>query len=167
MTTACCAHTSVDNPHYGKIRRCRATYQCREPPHGKEIIAVRSKQHARQRLSARQNLRAAHGNEGKHGKDRSGARQRISSRQSTKKAHGKERKTAKSLHAARQRNNARQRPWALPWLAPLPCGQVSCTAKAPLPCVPFFAVRQYNFFCFSFYFISSNTYIYLLISFSF
>jgi hypothetical protein len=82
---------------YGKKRHCHAANLCRALLHGKDIFAVRSKQHARQGLSA------AHGNKSTHGKVSSGARQRIYARQSLNKAHHKETTTVKSLHAARQR----------------------------------------------------------------
>jgi hypothetical protein len=80
----------VDDCHYGKNCRCRAGNHCREPLHGKEIFAVRGKQDARQRRTARQRFLEAHGNEQPHGILFSGARQRSFARQSLRSTHGKE-----------------------------------------------------------------------------
>jgi hypothetical protein len=69
------------------------------------------------------------------------ARQRIQDGKANK------RRTAKKIWSAKGRDVAVGHP--------LPCGQRKCTAKPPLPCDFFFAVRHTSFylFFFLFYFI--------------
>jgi hypothetical protein len=58
--------------HYGKNGRCRATTFCRETKiktHGNEERTAMRTYGTRQRGSARQSLRKAHGNENPHGKE--------------------------------------------------------------------------------------------------
>jgi hypothetical protein len=106
--------------HYGKIRRCRAAFHCREALHGKDFFAVWRERDARQRNKARQSFMVAHGKVSPHGKVRSASRQRVGARQSPPEAHGKEARTAKILCRALH---------SLPCVAffavvlPLPCGQ--------------------------------------------
>jgi hypothetical protein len=141
--------------HYGKNCRCCARNHCREPLHSKEIFAVRTNKHARQRQITRQLFRAAHSKEQLHGILRSGARQRSSARQSLSSTHDKETHHGKDPAHRTAKKSCTVKGLDVAVVLPLPCGQTKCTAKAPLPCDSFFAVRHDSFylFFFLFYFI--------------
>jgi hypothetical protein len=107
-------------------------------------------------------MREAHGKEYPHGKVRSGARQRSCARQTPTKAHDKEIMTEKNLQAARQRLAARQWLWMVPCRCL--CREGSLVARQRPLCRAFLSLPCANkyFICFSFYFISSNSYIYFV-----
>lgn len=140
--------------HYGKNCRCRTGNHCREPLHGKDFFAVRSKKNARQSQAGRQRFSTAHGNKQPHGIFSSDARQSLSSTHGKEMYHGKDpgRRTAKNWCTAKVLHVA--------VVPPLSCGQTRCTAKAPLPCDSSLPCATIHFICFSFYFISSNTHNY-------